>query len=643
MGRGLAIAAVLAIMAAGVGTFASAHLERASYWPDPGPDRTVTPATGGAVPKYRGLYTALDSRPPGTTRVVCAGTVPSAAGVRRAERSLRRARRGTATRARRARALSGARRSHARAVSRNRSIRALDASIRSARRNGYKVRPRERTRTLSAREARRLRRFNERLLAKCRYREIQPAVTASRNNDRVVVMPGLYTEPTARRQPTNDPRCTPLKSGFLNDEGQIGALPYKYQVQCPNDQNLIAVIGREPGGGQDPQPPNFDRHRIPNSGACIRCNFQIQGSGVGPDDVTVDAGRVASGDKGPHGAVKDVGIRADRADGFVLANMKFRHAREHGIYILESDGYLLERFKVFFNGEYGVLTFVEDHGLMQHCEAAGSGDSGLYPGSSAETGEERIEGPYRYSQEMRYCDSHHSTSGYSGTDSNAVHVHHNNFYDNALGFTTDVFTGSGHPGFPQDSDLIEHNNFFSNNYNPYLEGSEIDPSIPAPVGTGLWIAGGNNNTVRNNHFWNNHRRGAMLFSVPDAFVCGPIPLLGGGNEQKGCDETKISTSHRNEFHDNVMGRDPQGRRDPNGVDFWWDSFLNNRGNCWYDNKGADGTAASVTKFPALLPTDCATSVGLGGLTQEAELLTCFVAFSADVDTCPWFGNTREPN
>ena len=95
-----------------------------------------------------------------------------------------------------------------------------------------------------------------------------------------------------------------------------------------------------------------------------------------------------------------------------------------------------------------------------------------------------------------------------------------------------MFTAPGHPGFPQDSDLIEDNKFYSNNFNPYLplcrqkagpNGPtgllDITPTVPVPVGTGLWIAGGNNNIIRNNRFWDNWRRGTMLFAVPDAFVC----------------------------------------------------------------------------------------------------------------------------
>jgi hypothetical protein len=582
----LAIAVVVAV------STASAHIERASYWPDPAPDTSIDPPAGGAVPEARSLFTALDEAPPGDTRVVCQGPE---------------------------------------------SLERVRASIERARVEGWTVRPSEEPRPLSEAEAQQLLAFNEQLLARCTFESIQAAVMASGNNDRVVVMPGVYTEPDSRAQPTNDPRCAHLLT--QNDEGSSEALSYAYQWECPNDQNLIAVMGRLPGSGQDPEEPLWDRHGIPNLGPCVRCNLQIEGSGVAPDDVVIDAGRVESGDGAPIEHVKDVGIRADRADGFVLRNVKVRHAGEHNIYVLESDGYRLEYFKTYYAGEYGVLTFVEDHGLIQHCDAAGHGDAGLYPGASAETGEQTVEPVQRFNQEVRFCDSHHNAGAYSGTSGNAVWVHHNDFYDNALGLTTDVFTASGHPGFPSDSLLIEHNDIYSNNFNPYEEGSDVVPTVPFPVGTGMWIAGGNNMTVRNNRFWDNWRRGAMLFAVPDAFVCGPAA---GGNEQAGCDETQISTSYRNRFNHNVMGIDPQGRRDPNGTDFWWDEFLNNTNNCWFANTGPDGTEASVTSDPDSLPSDCVNSRGLGNPVHEAELLQCFLAITTETRSCSWFTTPPEP-
>ena len=61
-------------------------------------------------------------------------------------------------------------------------------------------------------------------------------------------MPGVYTEPTSRSKPTNDPACDQYE--ITNDKSQAGAVSYAYQFHCPNDQNLIAVIGRAVGHGQ---------------------------------------------------------------------------------------------------------------------------------------------------------------------------------------------------------------------------------------------------------------------------------------------------------------------------------------------------------------------------------------------------------
>src|SRR5438067_11798235 len=50
---------------------ASAHIERASYWPDPAADCSVTPCAGGEVPTARSLASAVSTTGPGVTRVVC--------------------------------------------------------------------------------------------------------------------------------------------------------------------------------------------------------------------------------------------------------------------------------------------------------------------------------------------------------------------------------------------------------------------------------------------------------------------------------------------------------------------------------------------------------------------------------------------
>ena len=565
---------------------AQGHVERPAYWPDPRPDCTISPCAGGEVPTARSLASALDDAPPGETLVVC----------------------------------------------KDDSIDLLNDAIDKARQDGYFIRPTDHQ-DFSETEATQLLEVNEALFDRCEYDEIQEAVTAAGNNDRVVVMPGLYEEPTARSQPTDDPACAQYK--MAAESGDPGALSHDYQFHCPNDANLVAVIGRGPDTAAPPTPPHEDRHGIPNPAPCIRCNLQLEGSGVSADDVVVEAGDADAGNGGPSavGHAKHVGIFVDRADGFVLRNVTVRHAREHDIYILETDGYLFDRFKTFYAGAYGVLTFVEDHGIMQNCEAAGNGDAGLYPGSGAATrGKDRNKTFYpeeRFSQVVRWCDAHHNTGGFSGTDSHATLITENNFYDNALGYTTDVFTAPGHPGFPQHSNVVEKNNFYDNNFNPYQADTDVEPFIPAPVGTGMWIAGGNANEVKNNHFYDNWRRGAMLFAVPDALVCGPPPL-GSSTPVPGCSVTGLSTSHDNKIHHNTMGVSPDDEVKPNGKDFWWDSFPLNRGNCWWSNTAAPGK--TVTSSPENLP-GCvggklpATSIGTGNLLNEIELVACFAGFT----------------
>ena len=567
---------------------AFAHIERASYWPDPGVDNAVKGGAGGKVPKTRSLFSALDKKQRGDTRVVCQG------------RS---------------------------------SLKALKKDLKAAQR-GYHLRLSDKRKQIGPKKAEDLLEFNQRLLRKCKFDSIQDAVDAAGNNDRIVIMPGSYTEPDSRAAPTNDPSCASLLEE--NDESQTDALSYAYHLKCPNDQSLINISGRA-FGGDPPQPPNEDRHGIPAAGPCVKCNLQLEGSGATPNSVVIDAGRVESGNGGPVGAVKDVAIRLDRADGTVIRNLTARHAGEHGIYVLETDGYRLERFKGFYNADYAVLAFTSDHGLMQKCDAAGSGDSGLYPGGAPETGEQTREGKRRYNTEIRYCDMRHNTAGFSGTDGNAIWLHHNNLYDNANGFTTDVFTASGHPGFPQDSDLLEKNKFYSNNFNPY-RGGDVRPTTPMPVGTGMWIAGGNNNVIRNNWFFDNWRRGTMQFAVPNTLICSPpTPSL------PGCLPSDQSTSHRNQYYGNKMGTTPKGKRRPNGLDFWWDPYPGNANNCWYKNTGRDGNAASVTSLPPNLPSDCATSLGTGSTDgQTAELFSCLGVPLGD-QVCPWFTTPPKPS
>jgi parallel beta helix pectate lyase-like protein len=580
--RLLALLASVTLVMAVAAASALGHVERSSYWPDPGSDKSVKPAAGGKVPRARSLASALRAKPPGTTRVVC-----QRASLRKATRS-----------------------------------------INSAHKKGTVLRPSLGTKKLTAKQAAKLKGLNRAFFSRCKFKSIQAAIKKSHNNDRVVIMPGKYVEDKSRAKPTDDPKCAQYKEE--SDDGQ-GAATFKYQVKCPNDQNLIYLQGRALTDKPVPFPPRENRRGIPDEGPCVRCNLQIEGSGAKPEDVVIDLAKDKKAKlRGPSDPLKEVGIRVDRADGTVIKNITAAHAAEHGIYVHETDGYLLSHVKYFYNKEYGGLMFASDHGLTADCEGVGQGDSAVYPGGAPDTGEQTTEAKPRVNNTVTRCDIHHNTLGYSGTMGNATRVVNNDFYDNGTAITTDSFYAGGHPGYPQDGATFEKNRIYSNNFNSFLPGSDVEPKVPVPVGVGILIAGGNGNEIRGNRIWDNWRRGTMLINVPDSFS----------------DEKKTSTnsvSHRNRYHNNVMGIAPDGTKLPNGVDFWWDEAPAQEDNCWYQN----GEVTTDPQGP-LMPSDCKNTSA--GVTYPAkfggELAPCAGSVfggTYDANTCPWFRTPDKPS
>lgn len=609
----LALSGAVALIAPGA---ASAHIERDPVFVDAAADTSVYPAAGGDFVRYR-----EPSRPASRiklfrryARSAWVGGVSSRqretiqADYRRLTKSQQRRARGFLRDLRRARGgrgptvaalglgdvRSSARSEKIHVACRPDSMRRLERSIRSQR--------------MPASRAAHIRSQNRRWRRNCRYREIQPAVNAARNNDIVIIMPGFYTEPTARAQPHNDPTCADLVE--TTETGRTGAPSYAYHVKCPNDLNLIALIGRD------------------LDGKCIRCNVQIEGSGARPEDVIIEGGidvpdpgvkaDLFDRGKGPAKPAKEVGIRVERADGTYLRNFTVRNVEEHGVYGIETDGMTTSKVKAFYGIEYGFLTFVTDHNLMKHLEAAGSADAGLYPGASPPTRP-------RMNTILTKSKSYNNALGFSGTMGSNVEITDNDFFDNSAGISLDSFYQAGHPGFPQHNTKIRKNRIHSNNFDTYSENAWVKSTVPAPVGVGILFAGGNDNLVTGNHIYDNWRWGTVLITVPDA-------LSNQFEQTPSGDDAKLSTSHRNRQEGNVMGVSMTGEKLPNGLDFWWDEL--GQGNCWQHNG-----PGSIKSDPPSLP-DCAAfpNQGTGRPDKEAHLAACGFApdRSPGNPTCDWF-------
>lgn len=612
-GRG-ALAAGL--VACSVATPAGAHIEREPIFVNPGADTSVLPAAGGdfvaarplgdparrpkALRRYarRAWRGGVDAREQAAiVRRFARLTKTQQSGAVRMLRSRRRAAGRGPTPA--AMGLKDTRMQAERTlvVCQPDSMTRLRASLRDQKLSRLPKRDRRKKRALTA--------LNRTFAKRCGFSEIQTAVNAADSGDTVVVMPGFYTEPTSRAKPHNDPACKDLLD-------EAGAATYAYHAKCPNDVQLIAVIGED------------------LEGRCVRCNVQISGSGARPEDVIVDGAKSptdpgVSGDlfeegRGLRGAVKEVGIRAERSDGIRLSNFTVQNFSEHGIYGIETDGMIVDRVNMFWAREYGHLTFVTDHNIVEDSEAAGSADAGLYPGASPPSRP-------RINTIVRRNYSHHNVLGFSGTMGSNIHIVDNKFVNNSAGISLDSFYRAGHPGFPQNSTVIERNVIAHNNFDTYGEDAWVKSSVQAPIGVGIFFAGGNDNVVKDNFIYDNWRWGTALISVPDA-------LSNNFDRPPEAEDGKLSTSHRNRHEDNSMGIRPDGAKQPNGKDFWWDEM--GQGNCWEDNPAAGG---SVVSDPPRLPgcTDFP-NVGAPNPVKTQYLAAC--AFAIDRGpgnaTCDWF-------
>jgi hypothetical protein len=417
---------------------------------------------------------------------------------------------------------------------------------------------------------------NSRLFRRCRYEHIQDAANAAADDTAILVLPGVYREEPSRAAPTTS--C-----GDLPD----CSYSYAYHVTNPNDANLVAILGKT--------------------------NITLEGTGATPRNVLVDAG-----------FAKDVGIRCDRCTGFIVRNLWQRDANEHGIYVIDSTGYVFDRTVGSYSREYELFAFASDHGLFTDCEAEGGGDSGIYVGASPDTGNPEIGG--RFSAEIRRCSMHDNALGFSGTQGNSVWMHDNDVYDNAIGLSFN--SQNDHANFPQTHSIIEDNLLHDNNLDVYVPTSPVPVLGPGysffryPVGTGMWLVGGDENVIRDNFVYGNDRFGFII--AANAFE-GPLPAEINGNQVYGnifgLAPDLSPAPNLTAFPPPGCGGDPTLCYNPGGSDIFWDRT--GLDNCFGPQDPGSGP---VKTDPVAIPAPCPSSNGVDTVYppfgQLALLLSC---------------------
>jgi hypothetical protein len=170
--------------------------------------------------------------------------------------------------------------------------------------------------------------------------------------------------------------------------------------------------------------------------------------------------------------------------------------------------------------EYGIFSSNSaGPGSWNETYASNFNDSGLYVGACQQVCDVTIDHAW----------AEYNALGYSGTNSGgAVVVEHSQFDKNQDGFDTNTQI-AGDPPAPQNGDCpdnkispITHthscwvflDNYSHDNNNPNVP--EAGNAAAGPIGTGMTLSGGRNDTVMGNTFANNGAWGFLLVPYPDS-------------------------------------------------------------------------------------------------------------------------------
>ncbi len=262
--------------------------------------------------------------------------------------------------------------------------------------------------------------------------------------------------------------------------------------------------------------------------------------------------------------------------------------------------------------KYGIFSSNWSGGTWDQTYASNFNDSGYYIGACQQV----------CNQVVNHAWSQFNALGYSGSNSGGSLVIENSQFDhNEDGFDTNSQNGDNPP--PQDGSCpgggtspITHttscwvfmHNYVHDNNNPNVPSS--GSAAAGPVGTGLSLSGGRNDTVMANRFENNGAWGVIFVPYPDN---GP-PCTGGTMTPAAC----LYDDSGNALLGNTFSGNGFFGNPTNG-DFAEANLEPGPSNCFRGNTTAGG--GSPTSSPPTLQTTSATCGG----TVPPDLNPAFVS------------------
>jgi hypothetical protein len=361
---------------------------------------------------------------------------------------------------------------------------------------------------------------------KGQYTTIQPAVKAAKPGDWILIGPGDYktrssSMPTTGHPADSFPAAVLISTPRLKlrgmDRNKVIVDGTKSGPACNHikaDQNFGPPVKGGPGGLNGIMVWEADNVWVQNLTAC---NF-LGGNGGAGNGIWWNGGA----DSG--GATK-VSIHGwGYLGSYLTATSTF------------IDGNGLSDKSEHSAAQYGIFSSNWNGGTWDHTYASNFNDSGYYIGACGQ----------QCNQTVDHAWGQFSALGYSGSNSGGVLIVKNSEFDhNKDGFDTNSQNGDNPP--PQNGACPKGKKpsvkgavgcwVFMKNY----VHDNNDVNVPfaglageGPVGTGMSVSGGRNDTIINNRFANNKAWGIIFVPFPDSG--GPCtggtpnsPLLGPGS------------------------------------------------------------------------------------------------------------------
>jgi hypothetical protein len=401
-----------------------------------------------------------------------------------------------------------------------------------------------------------------------------------------------------------------------------------------------------------------------------RNTVMIDGTKAGTPECSSAAGDQDLGDSGPDGnPLGRNGLVVYKAAGSVVENLSACNflTGDHGGNAIWWDGgdstgtqqlgdfwgSYLSATSTFYGGpdslvgSYGIYASnVYGPGTITEVYASNMADSGLYVGACPDC-----------NVTLDRAHAEHNDVGYSGTNSGGnLLIENSEFNDNQSGVVTNSANDDDAPS-PQDGAcpngetgptgsrscwLFEHNYVHDNN-NPNVPN--VGLATLAPVGTGVVIAGGRNDTVIHNVITDNGAWGVLTIPFPDIENPPAVASCGGGigiplDGLLGAQTLCYYDDFGNEIADNAVSGNGSFGNLTNG-DLAEASNPEDPGNCWFGNQRPAGQGLVSTAPPLLqlthglcgIPNAGAAFVsplGLNVICDSQFLATLIAGFSCPV-------------